>query len=180
VEFSLRRRFIATRKSWSGTVYSWQEFESSWPSKNYGVERKRFSLQRRDAISSGSGCQDEAFCQLWLSLARSTVAKSSFPIASAPAGNTWVRAQAHAGTLVDRKLRFRFDRKLRFCNIGTESLAKMWAIVTDGTVRVQLEGNLWIASQAVLPLFSGVQWVAAQDGEVLWLDSRYYSSRECA
>ena len=62
-------------------MYSWQEFESSWPSKNYGVERKRFSLQRRDAISSGSGCQDEAFCQLWLSLARSTVAKSSFPIA---------------------------------------------------------------------------------------------------
>ena len=56
----------------------------------------------------------------------------------------------------------------------------MWAIVTDGTVRVQLEENLWMASQAVLPLFSGVQWVAAQDGEVLWLDSRYYSSRECA
>jgi hypothetical protein len=26
-------------------VYSWQEFESSRPSKNDGVERERFSLQ---------------------------------------------------------------------------------------------------------------------------------------
>jgi hypothetical protein len=26
-------------------VYSWQEFESSLPSKNDGVERERFSLQ---------------------------------------------------------------------------------------------------------------------------------------
>jgi hypothetical protein len=45
VEFSLRRRFIATRKSSSETVYSWQEFESSRPSKNDGVEKERFSPQ---------------------------------------------------------------------------------------------------------------------------------------